>query len=412
MRKRVAAGQKFGQLEKVAAAFRGFRPASQVLTAVRAVPTRFIQVDHALRCGGWPVERFTLVHGPSNMGKTICVLGLIASFLERGHLAHYQDAERTTPFPWARGLIGPSADLPSFTADRPESYEGTIASTRNYLNTIIKLKERGDLAPETSALIVCDSLRKLVPRDMMKEILSAERADAKKAKEVIEKQQTKSGKVKEGGGWRAQDILGGRDRSAQLKAKMNAAWMDELVPHLEKAGAGFVAIGRELQDPDADQWAKKFGNDYKVGGGGAIYFDASVVARVERAAWVDNGVKESKNRVVYGERHRVTIKKTKVGGKDGKVALAYFHSSNGNFIAEGFDRARDVLELGERVGVIERTASWHSFEGERIAAGRDNAVKVLTANPEWLGRIEAATRKQFGAAAPLEINEETGEVEP
>ena len=374
------------QYEKVAAAFKGFRPAAQVLTAVRAVPTRFIQVDHALRCGGWPVERFTLVHGPSNHGKTEFAAGLVDSFLSVGGLAHYIDAERTSPLPWFRTLMGANVDLPTFTADRPDTYEATMASVRNYLNLVIKLKNEGKLTRDLPAIIVCDSMRKLVPKDMMKEILSAEKAAT------------------------AGDISGGRDRSAQLKAKMNAAWMDELVPHLEKAGAVFVAIGRELQDPDADQWARKFGTNYTIGGGGAMYFDASIASRIERVGWVDNGIKEAKERRIFGERHRVTVNKTKVASKDGKVVVAYYHTSNGNLVPEGFDRARDVLELGERLGTVERTGSWRSFEGERIGAGQNNAVKALAGNPGWLARIERATRARFGEVAPLGINEETGEV--
>jgi len=377
--------EKLKQLTKVMDAFEAWRPASEVLTAVRAVPTRFVQLDHALRCGGWPIERFTLVHGPSNHGKTVFAAGLEDSFLTVGGLAHHIDAERTSPFPWFRVLMGERADSRLFTADRPDTYEGVMASVRNYLNTIIRLKNGGDLEPDVPAIIVCDSMRKLVPKDMMKEILEAEKAAA------------------EG------DIKGGRDRSAQLKAKMNAAWMDELIPHLEKAGANFVAIGRELQDPDADMWAKKFGTDYKIGGGGAMYFDASIVARIERAAWVGNG-KEGKDRKVYGERHRVTIKKTKVAAKDDKVAVAYFHTSNGTFIPEGFDRGRDVLEIGERLGVIDKTGAWYSFEGERIGNGRDNVVTQLSQNPEWCGRIERECRDRFSSASPVEFDPKTGEV--
>ena len=141
-----------------------------------------------------------------------------------------------------------------------------------------------------------------------------------------------------------------------------------------------------------------------------MYFDASIASRIERVGWVDNGIKEAKERRIFGERHRVTVNKTKVASKDGKVVVAYYHTSNGNLVPEGFDRARDVLELGERLGTVERTGSWRSFEGERIGAGQNNAVKALAGNPGWLARIERATRARFGEVAPLGINEETGEV--
>ncbi len=134
-----------------------------------------------------------------------------------------------------------------------------------------------------------------------------------------------------------------------------------------------------------------------------------MVVRVERAGWVQYG--EGKDKKVYGERHRVTIKKTKVAGKDDKVAVGYFHSSNGTLTPEGFDHARDLLELGLRLEVIDKSGSWYSFEGERIAAGEHNAVVQLTDNPEWQQRIATATRAAFKTQAPMEHNEVTGEVE-
>ncbi len=278
--------------------------------------------------------------------------------------------------------MGERAKHPRFYASRPESYEQTIADVRNFLNALADSKKAGDLAPDTSALIVVDSLRKLVPKDLMKEILEA--------------------------GAEGADIKGGRDRSAQLKAKMNAAWMDELIPLLENAGAGFIAIAREMQDPDADMWAKKFGNDYKIGGGGAIYYDASLVMRITRASWVSHG--EGSDKKIYGERRKVEIRKTKVAGKDDKVAVSYFHSSNGVLVPAGFDLARDVLELATRFNVVEKAGAWYSFKEERIAAGEHNAVVQLVKHPEMLVEIEAATRAVFASHKPQEYDIETGEI--
>jgi recombination protein RecA len=377
--------RELSSLKQVQQAFAGFRPASEVLTEVRSVRTCFVQVDHALRVGGWPIERFTLIHGPSNHGKSLFAAGLVMSFLQQGGIALWLDAERTSPITWFRTLMGGHADSDCFYAQRPDTYEGVIADTRNFLNSIIRLKQEGKMARDRPAILVCDSLRKLVPRDMMKEILEAE-------KEAT-----------------AADVKGGRDRSGQLRAKMNAAWMDELVPLLEKAGAVMVAIGREMQDPDADPMAKKWGTDYKIGGGGAIYFDSSIVARIERAGWVSHG--EHKDKRIYGERHRVTIKKTKVAAKDDKVQVGYFHSSNGVLVPEGFDRARDVLELACRFGVVEKSGSSYWFEGGRIAAGAHQAVVQLTDSPDWLARIEQEVRGQLRSHKPAELNEHTGEVE-
>lgn len=382
-------------LEAVAKLFKGFKPAREVLKRVRAVPTRFVQFDHAVRVGGLPIERFELLHGKSNEGKTLFTLGLEDSFLCRNHFVFHIDAERTTPITWVEELMGQFANHPYFFAVRPESYEATIGEVRRFLNLVADLRAKGKVPEDTGALVVCDSLRKLVPKGMMDEVIRSERADA-------EERLGRQGKQKE--------ITGGRDRSAQLKAKMNAAWMDELVPLLEHAGAAFVAIAREMVDPDADIWAKKFGNDYKVGGGGAIFYDASLSMRVGRASWVDNGAKEKGKKVIYGERHRITIKKTKVGGKDDKVSVAYFHSSNGVLTPFGFDRARDVLELARRFNVVKNpSGNWLTWQSTRWQ-GENRAVVSLAGEPERLDRLEAQVREQFTEHKPIEHNED-GEVE-
>ena len=45
----------------------------------------------------------------------------------------------------------------------------------------------------------------------------------------------------------------------------------------------------------------------------------------------------------------------KVASKDAKTSTCHFHTSNGNLIPEGFDRARDILEAGVSTGIIERS---------------------------------------------------------
>ena len=63
-----------------------------------------------------------------------------------------------------------------------------------------------------------------------------------------------------------------------MSAKMNAAWMDELTVLLEQTGTAMVAIGREYK---AGGSTLSFGEDWVLGGGESLYFESSVVARVE-----------------------------------------------------------------------------------------------------------------------------------
>ena len=403
MRKKAAESttpkQQRSALAGVAKAFSAFRPAREVLKVVRAVPTRFVQLDHATRVGGFPLDRFTVMHGPSNEGKSLCAIGLIDSFLALDHFAFYIDAERTTPITWLHELMGDRAEHPGFFANRPDSYEKTIAEVRNFLNLVATLKKAGKVPAHTSAIVVCDSLRKLVPEDQMAEILKA-------AKQEAEEERKSKGK-------KGKRITAGRDRSAQIKAKMNAAWMDELVPLLEHAGASFVAIAREMEDPDASAFARMYGTNYKVGGGSAIIYDSSFTMRVERASWVsEKGEDEEGPGQVYGERHRVTIKKTKIGGKEGRTTVCHFHSSNGKLVPAGFDRARDVLDLGVQFGIVKlgSWSSWGQEKHQRVQGGAHRAVEKLTADPAALAELEARVRAMFEKQVPVEVDMSTGEV--
>lgn len=381
-----ARGEGLRGIAAAAKAFESFRPARDVLSVVRAVPTRFVQFDHATLVGGLPIERFMLAHGPSGEGKTALSLGLLDSFLIRDHYGMLIDAERTTPFTWADAVMKERAHLPTFFALRPNTYEETVETVRKFVLTLKAQRDAGNIPPETSALIVCDSIRKLVPEGLLKKLFGEVKKGEKKPKGI--------------------DGMGGR--AAQIKAAMNSQWLDELVPLLEETQTAFIAIARETEDPDADSNAKMWGNNFKVGGGKAIYYDASMVMRVERAGWVQEkfGEGDKARAKVYGERHCITIRKTKVSGHEEKQTRCYFHTSNGVLTPFGFDRGRDVLDIGERFGLIERAGSWYAFNGQKIGNGQHQAAVKLAQDTDLLDEIEMAVREQFKRTEPLAIDDD------
>ncbi len=359
----------------------GWKPASQGLREVRAVPTIFPIVDSVLGVGGWPTDRFGLVHGESNEGKTAFALGLILSFLLRGHCAALVDAERSTPASWVRRLF-PTAmvESPLFRHLFPTTYEATVDAVRRWAEAIGDAREHGEIDADTTGILVLDSLRKLVPKRLLDKLL----------KEGSEEQEPdKPGRFgkKRGGGV---DGMGGR--AAQYKAALNAAWMDELTVLLAQTGTAMVAIGREYKNAEGGG-SLSFGDDWTLGGGQAIYFESSVVVRVGSENMLYEGV--DKERVLVGERHSVQVRKTKVGGKEQRYPLAHFHTSNGAALPFGFDRARDLLEVGVDCGVVELKGAWYSFGGERLGQGGLPAARRLTDDLALEHRVEEAVRATF-----------------
>lgn len=362
-------------LAEVAEQFKGWQPGRKVLTPVSSVPTIFPQFDVATRVRGYPIQRIVMLHGPSNMGKTTFLLGLGRSFLQRGHFYFHVDAEMTTPEPWVQENLGQMADSPNFMAIRPHSFEETAEAVRSAAERLNKLRELGRIPADTVALFGIDSLQKLVPRDLLKKLLEP------KNKENI-------------------DPLKGR--GGMFQAALNTAWMRELIPLLYHCNAGLVLLARESQNPDATMFEK----DYRVGGGNAVYYDSSLVCRITRGGWVEQGSGETKT--IIGERHLVQIVKTKVGHKDAKVSVCHFHTSNGKLIPAGFDRARDVIELGLRAGVLTKQGnSIVDKETGDIYGGSENkAVVHLNDNIAELDDLQA---RVLAVAQPEETD--TGAVE-
>lgn len=380
-----AAEKGLSALEK---RFAAFRPASAVLTRILAVPTRFIEFDHATRIGGWPIQRACIIHGPSNEGKTAFSLGLCGSFVEVGGMADLVDAEHTTTADWARELLGSIADSPRFLARRPASYEKCVDDTRKIHREVKEARAAGEIPEHASLITVVDSLRKLVPEDVIAKI-------------------KKSGASGEKG---SVDGMGGR--AAQIRAAMNAAWLDELVPLLDECRTAWVAIARESEDPEASMWDRKFGNDYKVQGGKAVVYDAALRCRIERDSWTT--VEVGGKKLVIGERHKVTILKTKVGGKEDRATVAHFHTANGRQSSPGFDRARDVVGFALRCGVMEMAGNrvrWPSREKASSFAGRESAINGLREAEDDLAMLEAECRAKFETCAQEEVSDAPAPVE-
>jgi RecA/RadA recombinase len=350
-------------MASVASKIKGFKPASEVLTKVRSHPTVFPLYDRATRIGGHPLERFSLVHGPSNHGKTAFVHGLGLSFLRANDFYAYVDAEFTTPEDWMATLMAQYADHPGFLAMRPSSFDETVESVRSAVTGIAKARDEGVIPPETTALVVVDSIQKLIPKKLLTKVL----------------------KGKDG-------FDGAEGRGAQIKAALNSQWLNELTPLLYHAKASMVFISREyeagvdlskLHEPGG-------GSEYKVGGGKALVFEASQVMRVTRSF-----VKEvrGEEKVIVGERHEIAITKTKVAGKQDRIERGYFHTSNGVLVPQGFDRARDVLELAQDSGHVVLNGSWLVCDVlKQKWQGESKAVVALSKDPFLLDTLEGAAR--------------------
>ena len=133
-----------------------------------------------------------------------------------------------------------------------------------------------------------------------------------------------------------------------------------------------------------------FGSPETTTGGNALKFYASVRLDIRRI-----GAVKDRDEVV-GNSTRVKVVKNKVAPPFKEVEFDIMYG-------EGISKVGELVDLGVKAGVVEKSGSWYSYKDERIGQGRDNAKQFLKANPAMAqdieDRIRAANGLDFAAAS-------------
>jgi recombination protein RecA len=134
-----------------------------------------------------------------------------------------------------------------------------------------------------------------------------------------------------------------------------------------------------------------FGSPETTTGGNALKFYASVRLDIRRIG----AIKERDE--VVGNSTRVKVVKNKVAPPFKEVEFDIMYG-------EGISKVGELVDLGVKAGVVEKSGSWYSYKDERIGQGRDNAKQFLKANPAMAQDIESRIRGANGldltAASP------------
>jgi recombination protein RecA len=120
-----------------------------------------------------------------------------------------------------------------------------------------------------------------------------------------------------------------------------------------------------------------YGNPETTTGGNALKFYASVRLDIRRTGAVKQGDE------VIGNTTRVKVVKNKVAPPFKQVEFDIMYG-------EGISRLGEIIDLGVKAGVIEKAASWFSYDSIRIGQGREKVKEFLKANPDICKRIEDA----------------------
>ena len=149
-----------------------------------------------------------------------------------------------------------------------------------------------------------------------------------------------------------------------------------------------------------------FGNPETTTGGNALKFYASVRLDIRRIG----SIKERDE--VVGNQTRVKVVKNKLAPPFKQVEFDIMYG-------EGISKTGELVDLGVKAGIVEKSGAWFSYDSQRLGQGRENAKQFLRDNPEIAAVIEKAIRANAGLIAEKflekggpedESSEETGEV--
>jgi recombination protein RecA len=129
-----------------------------------------------------------------------------------------------------------------------------------------------------------------------------------------------------------------------------------------------------------------FGNPETTTGGNALKFYASVRMEIRRIGQI----KEREEMV--GNQTRVKVVKNKLAPPFRQVEFDIMYG-------EGISKVGELIDLGVKAGVVEKSGAWFSYDSQRVGQGRENAKQFLREHPEIADVIEAKIRAQSGVVA-------------
>ncbi|PWV59295.1 recombinase RecA [Plasticicumulans acidivorans] len=143
-----------------------------------------------------------------------------------------------------------------------------------------------------------------------------------------------------------------------------------------------------------------FGNPETTTGGNALKFYASVRLDIRRIGAIKKGDE------VIGSETRVKVVKNKVAPpfKQAEFEILY---------GEGISRLGELIDLGVKASIIDKSGAWYSYVGNRIGQGKENVRQYFKDNPELAAEVETKVRAHYlshpEAMPVVPVSEEAGE---
>ena len=181
------------------------------------------------------------------------------------------------------------------------------------------------------------------------------------------------------------------DSHVGLQARLMSQALRKLTANIKRSNTLVVFINQIRM-----KIGVMFGSPETTTGGNALKFYSSVRLDIRRIGAIKRGDE------VVGNQTRVKVVKNKMAPP---FRVAEFEI----FYGEGISRTGEIIELGVKEGLVQKSGSWYSYGDDRIGQGKDNARQFLLDNPEVAAEIEQAIRARLlpGRQPPAPVEETT-----
>ncbi|HSP00539.1 MAG TPA: recombinase RecA [Thioalkalivibrio sp.] len=181
------------------------------------------------------------------------------------------------------------------------------------------------------------------------------------------------------------------DTHVGLQARLMSQALRKLTANIKRSNTMVIFINQIRM-----KIGVMFGNPETTTGGNALKFYASVRLDIRRIGAIKKGDE------VIGNETRVKVVKNKVAPpfKQAEFEILY---------GEGISLLGEIIDMGVKDGLVDKSGAWYSYKGERIGQGKDNARTFLREHPEMADDIERQLREKYlpkrGAAKADETDE-------
>ena len=171
------------------------------------------------------------------------------------------------------------------------------------------------------------------------------------------------------------------DKNVGLQARLMSQAMRKLTGSISRTNTVCIFIN-QLRE----KIGVMFGPSETTTGGNALKFYASVRIDIRPGS----ALKDGDN--VFGKRAKVKVVKN-------KVAPPFKRCEFDLMFGEGISKSGEIVDLGVELGIIQKSGSWFSYNGSKLAQGRDAAKSVILDNPELADELEAKIMEALRGSA-------------